>query len=310
MDNSISYSEFEVLLSELSKRLEDYYGEGTFMGFKIRMESFIANFKSEYFKNLASLNKGNQASYIAHLNNEIERFKEAFDSGDKRYMDILTKYQITKENLFNHTQTSNELYRILTTELSTMKELYKNNSTVHTTYDDIVDILRIFYKQYSYKFTETIHSIVNDLTSAAKSENMPVIAETKKDTNSFGFPKTSEDLLKTIYLSLILDSGDFINKDKTSMDDFIGVLRAKDYLDVAVEIHFACETTQVAYIITAMQKYSRYFTFKKISDSKKFFSQRGAVISESNLSKSKSKTPQPKQFEYIDAFFAKFIPKQ
>lgn len=309
MDNTISYSEFEVLFGELSKRLEDYYGEGTFMGFKVRMDSFLTNFKSEYFKNLASLNRENKVSYIAHLNNEIERFKEAFDSGDKRYMDILRKYQITKENLFNHTQTSNELYRILTTELSAMKKLYKNNSTVITTYDDIVDILRIFYKQYSYKFTETIHGIVNGLT-AAKSGETPVIAETKKDNNSFGFPKTSEDLLKTIYLNLILDSGDFINKDQTSMDDFIGVLRAKDYRDVAAEIHFACETTQVTYIITAMQKYSRDFTFKKISNSKKFYSQRGAVITESNLSKSKSKAPNPKQFEYIDSFFAKLILKQ
>lgn len=305
-----SYTEFEMITQELSSRMDDYYGDGTFMGFKIRMESFLGNFKSEYFKNVVALSKENKTAYIAHLNNELERFRDVFSPGDKRCLDILTKFQIREENLFNHSQSNNELYQILTTELSTLKELYKNSSATTTTYDEIVDILRIFYKQYLYKFTETINDLVNGLASAAKSEKAPAITEIKKDNNSFGFPKTSEGLLKTIYLSLILDSGDFINKDKTSMDDFIGVLRAKDYLDFAVEIHFACETTQVAYIITAMQKYSRDFTFKKISDSKKFFSQRGAVISESNLSKSKSITPQPKQFEYIDAFFAKFIPKQ
>lgn len=282
------------------------------MGFKIRMESFLANFKSEYFKNIASLNKDNKASYITHLNSKIERFKEVFGSGDKRCLDILAKFKIDEKNLFNHTQTSNELYRILCAELSTLKGIYKGANSDEkdaVSYDEVVDILRIFYKQYSYIFTETINDLVNGLTSVAKSENTPAITEIKKDNNSFGFQKTSKDLLKTIYLNLILDSGDFINKDKTSIDDFIGLLRAKDYSDVEAEIHFGCETTQVAYIITAMQKYSRNFTFKKISDSKKFFSQRGTVITESNLSKSKSKAHQPKQFEYIDAFFAKMIPK-
>lgn len=161
--NMNSYTEFEMITQELSSRMDDYYGDGTFMGFKIRMESFLDNFKSEYFKNVVALSKENKTAYIAHLNNELERFRDVFNPGDKRCLDILTKFQIREENLFNHSQSNNELYQILTTELSTLKELYKNSSATTTTYDEIVDILRIFYKQYLYKFTETINDLVNGL---------------------------------------------------------------------------------------------------------------------------------------------------
>lgn len=310
MDNSISYSEFEVLLTELNKRLEDYYGEGSFMGFKIRIESFLANFKSEYFKNIASLNKDNKASYIAHLNNKIERFKEVFGSGDKRYLEILAKFKIDEKNLFNHTQTSNELYRILCAELSTLKGIYKDanpDDKDAVSYDEVVDILRIFYKQYSNEFTDAVYSFVNNLPSSIGSEQKPVTTEVRKNANSFGFPKDSENKLKKIYYELKLDSGDFVSKLKTSYDDFVNLLRAKDYSDVEAEIHFECETTQAAYIITAMQKFSKSFTFKKISNSRKFFSDGGVVISDTNLSKSKSTTPRPKQADDIDRFFAELV---
>lgn len=310
MDNTISYSEFEVLLTELNKKLEDYYGEGSFMGFKIRMESFLVNFKSEYFRNITSLSKENKASYIAHLNNEIERFKEAFGSGDKRYLEILSRFKIDEKSLFNHTQTSNELYRILCAELSTLKGIYKGanpDDKDAVSYDEVVDILRIFYKQYSKEFTDAVYAFVNNLPSSFGGEEKPIATEVRKNANSFGFPKESENKLKKIYYELKLDSGDFVSKVKTSCDDFVNILRAKDYSDVGAEIHFECETTQAAYIIIAMQKFSKSFTFKKISDSKKFFSEGGVVISDTNLSKSKSTTPRPKQADDIDRFFAELM---
>ncbi len=310
MGNSISYSEFEVLLSELSKRLDDYYGEGTFMGFKIRMESFISNFKSEYLKNFASLNRENKAFYIAHLNSRIEPLKEAFSLGDRRYLDILAKYKITEESLFNHTHLANELYQILTSELSTLKGLYKNSLTDNIVFDEVVDVLRIFYKQYSFVFTEAINNLVNGQPLVIPNSEPSKGSEVKKGDKSFGFPKSSEVVLKRIYYDLKLDSGDFINKLKTSVDDFVGLLTSKDFTHFTAEIHFECETTQVAYIISEMQKYSRDFTFKKISDSKKFYSKRGSAITETNLSKSKSSATKPKQAEVIDKFFADLVLKR
>src|SRR5688572_17229333 len=117
MNNQVSYTEFNTMYSELYKRMDDYYGDGSFMGFKIRMDSFINNFKSEYLKNLSILNKDNKAPYIGHLKNELSKLEKIFHSGDKRYIEFLRKFDINEHDLFNHEKTGNELYRILTDEL-------------------------------------------------------------------------------------------------------------------------------------------------------------------------------------------------
>jgi hypothetical protein len=298
MSNKVVYIEFSTLFNELYKRADDYYGEGTFMGFKTRMDSFISNFKSEYFKNLAILNKENKNSYIKHLNNELEKLRNYFYPGDKRFIDILTKFDIEEETLFTHEKTNNELYKILTTELSNLKHLYKRDFVSNVNYDEVVDILRIFYKQFSHSFVEGLTNFIYGGETSASNEN-------KKNKKSFGFGRDKIEVLRKIYHELVFNTGDFINKHKTSEADFLNILTANNYDDVSGVIKFGCETTQVAYVITAMQNISEQFTFENVGDSKKFFSKNNNSLKSSNLYKSKSKSPKPKEFEYIDSFFKK-----
>jgi len=309
MNNQVSYKEFNTMYNELYKRMNDYYGDGTFMGFKMRMDSFIFNFKSEYLKNLSFLNKDNKTAYIGHLKNELSKLEEIFHPGDKRYIGFLAKFDINEHDLFNHEKIGNELYRILTDELFGLKQFYKRNIAPSLTYDEVVDILRIFYRQFCYHFISETITFVNSNGVMVENSNpsKPDISGVKSNVNSFGFAKDKIEKLKTIYHRLILDSGDFIDKEHTTVDEFVNILIAKNYNDVPGVIHFGCETTQAAYIITAMQKLSKGFTYERISVSKKFHSEKGKIITSSNLSKSKSTTPQPKQFDVIDKFFASLV---
>jgi hypothetical protein len=276
------------------------------------MDSFISNFKSEYFKNLSFLNKDSKTAYIGHLKNELSKLEEMCDWGDKRYIEILEKFDVNEHDLFNDKKFGNELFPILNDELYGLKELYKRNIAPSLTYDEAVDILRTFYRQFFYYFiTETITFVnSNGVMIENRNPSKPDVSEVRSNVNSFGFAKDKIEMLKSIYHSLMLDSGDFIDKKHTTVDEFVNILIAKNYKDVQGIIHFGCETTQAAYIITAMQKLSKGFTYEKISVSKKFHSEKGKIITSSNLSKSKSTTPQPKQFDVIDKFFASLVLNQ
>ena len=121
---------------------------------------------------------------------------------------------------------------------------------------------------------------------------------------TFGFKKTDTHILKRIYNFLILETGDFINKEKTSEETFINILIAKNIHPISNKIHFECETTQVAEILKAMKRFSKEFSFSKIEKSKLFYTKNGLLLTASNLSKSGHK--EPKQKEFIDNFFAEF----
>jgi hypothetical protein len=306
------YQDFEILINELNERTVDYYGNGTFMGFKHRMDSFLSNFKSEYYKNLTTLNKENKNSYVNFLKNEIGNLTVYFQFSDERYKSVLGKFKIDETELFSHEKNENELYNILKNELSTLKGLYKSyNNNKDVSYDEIVDILRIFYNQFSHRYYIEMLNLVNGNVPQILTNNEVSLksVDKAKSRKTFGFGNDTVELLRKIYFELKFESGDFINKQETPIQDFIGILTAKDFSDTEGKIHCGCETTQAAHILTAMKRYSGKLTFKNIEDSQKFFSAKGGVLTASNLSKSKSKTKakKPKEFEKIEVFFANLV---
>ena len=121
---------------------------------------------------------------------------------------------------------------------------------------------------------------------------------------SFGFTKQQIPILKKIYLSLIFDKADFVNKEKTSEEAFINILTTRDVRNSMGTIHFECETTQVAYILKCMRHFSKKISYANIDRSKIFYTKNGEILTATNISKSISINDQPKQKEYIDSFFA------
>ncbi|MFC0775294.1 DUF6617 family protein [Terrimonas alba] len=300
-------SEFEVLFTELKKRIFDYYGEGTFIGFTTRMGSYLANFKSEFLKNLSLLTKENKTDYLKYLNSELDKIADILMTGDERYKMFLNNFGITESDLLTHKKPENELYTILSNELYTLKISYKKEIPGRITYDEIVDLLRVFYRQFSHLYFKDVYYVINGNKNKDSNEAKIISEQPKITLTSFGFTNDKIEILRKIYHSLILDTGKFIDHEETPEKVFVEILTTKNYNSIPGKIRFECETTQVAYILSLMKKFSAKFTFSNIEASKKFHSQAGTLITASSLSKAKSLTPQPKQYKHIESFFSDLI---
>jgi hypothetical protein len=119
---------------------------------------------------------------------------------------------------------------------------------------------------------------------------------------NIGLSKKHIPLLKELY-RLAFERGDVVNRDLTSEDEFINILTADDLSTVEGKIYFGCETTQVAYILEKLKGLSGEFTYVKVEKSGKFFTKKRKELTGTDISKARSSSPFPKEYEKIDSFF-------
>lgn len=160
-------------------------------------------------------------------------------------------------------------------------------------------------------YKDDIISFINSVESKYRklvSDISKVGVSSKNNSLSFEF-KNKEIVLKKIYHELVLEKGDFIDKDKTSYVVFINILCAQKLSKEIGTICFGCETRQAAYILHKMQLLFANLTFSAIEKSQMFKSKRGTLIKADSLSKYINEMIEIKQKEFIDTFFQKVYNK-
>lgn len=181
-----------------------------------------------------------------------------------------------------------------------VNENYMPWESIEDNRNTLYDQIQVEIGFYRSRLNELDNFIAKKLISSLPSKEVIV--------KSFGFGKDHVPSLASIYNGLNFDSGDFINKERTTQQVFIDALTIKNLSTINGTIHFACETTQVAYILKTMRRWSKEFTFSNIERSKLFYTKTGEFLTATNISK--SGYSEPKQKEYIDLFFAKLLLKQ
>lgn len=125
--------------------------------------------------------------------------------------------------------------------------------------------------------------------------------ETVQDKkHSFGFDKRSGLDLVHVYQYFNAHI-DFINTEKTSVEDFVNVLTTSDFSAETRPIYLNCETVQFIYLRSKLSPFFKDLDPTRIEDSKLFFSKKGIVLKKSNLYK--NKISNPKKQEEIDRYF-------
>ncbi|WP_282036190.1 DUF6617 family protein [Saccharicrinis aurantiacus] len=141
-------------------------------------------------------------------------------------------------------------------------------------------------------FTPILNSI-----SSAQVKQLP-----EKKTFTFGLRPTPKSLLSLIEsLSFQLN---FLNTDLSTAHDLYNVLSAKNTLELDIEIHFACYTNQLAYIIDKLKPYFKNLSPTTIGHSGLFYTNRGNPLKAQNLYSNKVSNPASKA--KIDNIFKDF----
>jgi hypothetical protein len=132
-----------------------------------------------------------------------------------------------------------------------------------------------------------------------------LVVSNKADRISISFEFIGkEELLKALYYDLKFDSGDFVDSNKTSFQQFKEVLTSDNVKEVEGEIWFACETRQACYVIEKLVPYFQNLKYQLIEESGKFHTRKN-LLSAGNISRSLV-GKEPKQKDYVDAFFKQF----
>jgi hypothetical protein len=304
----------------LDERTIDYFDTVSVLGFISRMEERLKHFQQEILFNLTNLSNDREGEYFEALMKPINELSKYFWVKEKDLAIYYTKFSIDQTAILNHTAPGNELYCILRSTKEDLKEYYPKNSVE---YDEAIDVLRRFFNFFAGYYLETISTFIQEAKRPDNKNRIvsssALTGKVKNNTNektnmqliavvSFGFPGKYINALKSIYHQLRLNTGDFINRDFTKEEIFVQILTAKDFSMIDGEIHFGCETTQVAYILSKMEKWSNEFSYANIEASKRFFTKKGTLLTATNISKSKDKDPKQKAF--IDSCFENLTKKQ
>lgn len=118
---------------------------------------------------------------------------------------------------------------------------------------------------------------------------------------SFKFKGDKGKLLNVIkQLTLKID---LLNTEKTTPEQFVEVLTAKDLNADLPKVYFNCETKQVRYVFDKLKDSFNELYLKRVGDSKLFHSSDSRIITYSNLSSSTSKHLPAKNHQEIDEIF-------
>lgn len=118
---------------------------------------------------------------------------------------------------------------------------------------------------------------------------------------SFKFKGDKGKLLNVIkQLTLKID---LLNTEKTTPEQFVEVLTAKDLNTDLPKVYFNCETKQVRYVFDKLKDSFNELYLKRVGDSKLFHSSDSRIITYSNLSSSTSKHLPAKNHQEIDEIF-------
>lgn len=130
------------------------------------------------------------------------------------------------------------------------------------------------------------------------SEKFPVITSTddkpqKASKNTFGF-NGDETKLKNVIV--LLDKKiELLDNTKTSPDELVAILTAKDFTKAKTKIYLGCETVQFRYIIDCLKVIFLNLTPKSIGKSGLFYSRGNRKMTDQNLYSNKIGSPKSKE---------------
>jgi hypothetical protein len=303
----------DAFYNKLDEKTISYFGDESVMSFVLISEGLLKDFRQETLTNLIGLNNDQSIKYFEALREpivELSKYLYRWPSDVEKY---LKQYEITEEALLNHDLPRNELYLILCSSKKDLKDRYGRNSLE---FDEAIHAVMIFGNYFAAKTLRSTEGFIserdgNELPERALSTNVGKSDIKPKVTQSFSFGVSDKAIpeLKEIYWNLKMDTGNFINKDMTTEDQFVSILTSENALDVNGAVHFECETTQVAYILEKILVLYPTFSFAMIEKSKKFITKKGTVLRAGHISKSKSGN-EPKQYAAINKFFNKLSKKE
>jgi hypothetical protein len=175
--------------------------------------------------------------------------------------------------------------------------------SAQTHFNDQTDKLQtLFCSSYQWRtvgrvieFVQETIAIQQRLSGGGRTEGKS--AAVSKRLHNFGY-RLSDPQPLALMCRELNRRFDFFVEMLTSPQDFADLLSTRNMDELATTVHFACETTQVAYILTAIQPFFEHLSFQNIERSGRFFTHQGKPLTANNLSKSKSDNPKEK--DYID----------
>lgn len=159
--------------------------------------------------------------------------------------------------------------------------------------EDILSIEEV----YNYYFNEylDIYDIKRNLSPSIDplKKNKLSIKKVPTKKVSFGYKyRDAKELLNVI--TLLQLKIDLLDESRTSVEDFVNLLIAKNYTTTKYKIYLFCETTQFRYIIDTFKPHFTNFTPTAVETSKAFFTKNNIQLKASNLYKNKAYEPKAK----------------
>jgi hypothetical protein len=228
------YPAADTFYNELDKRTVDYFGDSTVIGFINRMDGYLKDFRQEILKNLLAFSEPKQKEYLDLITEPISQLSKYFWVEEKHVIDYYNQFSIDEAAIINHSDTSNELYFILSNEPDNLKNFYRNDYTGK--YDNSIEILRGFYNLYSRKFLQSISSYINQraeksVQSEAKINSQIDYCDDGFDSNQKHIPDINRN--KQQARKIISDCFQHFNQKIVMSDnDF---KRLTEYVDFMIE---------------------------------------------------------------------------
>lgn len=209
---------------------------------------------------------------------------------------LLELFEITEAKLYNQLRRldDNAIYEYTSDQISELKrksiEAKKNITGYHPHIELLTELL------------ETQFNLIKTTVSPVNIESLLKAIPEEEKLFSFGYKKSTEKPLESIITSLILNPEIELLDSKTTKDDLMKVLTAKDLnLLPNKPIYINCRTNQFSYIIEKLNFLFDHFDPATIEKTSRFYSKKGKLLKAGNLYRSVVNVPKGKNA--IDQIF-------
>ena len=209
---------------------------------------------------------------------------------------LLELFDITEEKLNRHLGRfdDNIVYEYTSDQISELKrksiEAKKNITGYHPHIDILTELL------------ETQFNLIKTTVTPVNIESLLKTIPEEEKLFSFGYKKSTEKPLESIITSLILNPEIELLDGKTTKEDLMKVLTAKDLnLLPNKSIYINCRTNQFSYIIEKLNFLFDHLDPATIEKTRRFYSKKGKLLKAGNLYRSVVNVPKGKNA--IDQIF-------